>query len=114
MRGRATTTAWDAASCRAAEAQAGEEEGRQEGGPEDEPEEEVSGSGPMNYREAQEQSVSGVAVFGNPAMQDIIWPKHSPHPFAWVGKGYMPVDPARFCDRDGWSPLHVRCPDEQN
>jgi hypothetical protein len=63
----------------------------------------------MNYKDAQDQSVSGVAVFGNPAMQDVIWPKDSPHPFIWLvsgdKRGYIPWS-AKLASRDGWSPLH--------
>jgi hypothetical protein len=60
----------------------------------------------MKYQEAQDQSVSGVAVFGNEIMQDIIWPKDSPHPFMFMQDGYIPADPVKFAERDGWQPLH--------
>lgn len=63
----------------------------------------------MKYREAQDKSVSGVAVLGNEAMQDVIWPKDSPHPFGWIN-GYKPLDPVKFVDRDGWKPLHPAWP----
>lgn len=62
--------------------------------------------GGMKYQEAQDKSVSGVAVLGNEAMQDIIWPKDSPHPFGFSVDGYVPLDAAKFSERDGWKPLH--------
>lgn len=60
----------------------------------------------MTYLEAQEASVSGVAVYGNEVMQDIIWPKGSACPFGWVHNGYRSLDPEAFKNRDGWKPLH--------
>ncbi|MCE9555713.1 MAG: hypothetical protein K8T91_20375 [Planctomycetes bacterium] len=60
----------------------------------------------MKLEEAQAISVSGVAVRGNPIMQDIIWPQGSPFPFAWIGKGYVPQTEGRWADKDDWEPLH--------
>jgi hypothetical protein len=63
----------------------------------------------MTLEEAQELSVSGVAVLGNPAMQDVIWPKGAPAPFAWITNGYVEMkNPEVMRERDGWSPLHKR------
>lgn len=59
----------------------------------------------MKLEEAQELSVSGVAVLGNSVMQDIIWPKGSTHPFLWITDGYVPHDPKTMRQRE-WMPLH--------
>lgn len=61
----------------------------------------------MKYKEAQDLSISGVAVLGSRAMQDVIWPQCSDRPYLWVTNGYKPMDPETLRDRDGWSPLHV-------
>jgi len=61
----------------------------------------------MTLEEAWALSVSGVAVRGNPAMQDIVWPKDSPHPFAFVRDGYKPMpDKAELWRSGEWLPLH--------
>lgn len=61
----------------------------------------------MTLKEAQNASVSGVAVLGNHAMADIIWPKDSPHPFFWLTNGYLPKpDKAEWCRGKEWEPLH--------
>jgi len=62
----------------------------------------------MRYSEAQQKSVSGVAVWGNEVMEDVIWPKDSPHPFMFVQDGYVPIEPGNYLESDGWSPLHWR------
>lgn len=65
----------------------------------------------MKYREAQEKSVSGVAVLGNIALMDVIWPKNSPHPYMFLanqGKwGYVPIkEHGNMAKKDVWEPLH--------
>lgn len=62
----------------------------------------------MTYKEAQKQSPIGVAVLGNIAMKDIVWPKDEPTPYWWITKHYKPVSPdvmERFKASDEWEPL---------
>jgi hypothetical protein len=64
----------------------------------------------MKLQESQSLSVSGVAVRGNPVMQDVIWPKDSPHPFGFAG-GYVPIlNAPSLKDNDDWEPLHPPAP----
>jgi len=60
----------------------------------------------MKLLDAQEQSASGVAARGNPAMEDIVWPKGSVHGFFYFKDGYVPLPPDKFKDSDDWQPLH--------
>ena len=60
----------------------------------------------MRYQEAQQKSVSGVAVWGNEIMQDVIWPKDSAQPFMFMQDGYIPIEPGKYLDSEAWSPLH--------
>lgn len=63
----------------------------------------------MKYKEAQDLSVSGVAVFGNEVMQDVIWPKDSSIPFMWIKNGYKPMMASYYhINHDGWKPLHKK------
>jgi len=59
---------------------------------------------PLSVHAAQRYSKDGVAVFGNPAMRDVIWKKDDPKPLMWINKGYKEQDPARFRNRLGWVP----------
>jgi len=62
-----------------------------------------------SLEEAQKASVTGVAVFGNPAMQDVVWAAGSPTPFMWITNGYVAMNnPGEMHMRDGWRPLHPR------
>jgi len=58
----------------------------------------------LTVKEAQAYSQDGCAVFGNPAMKDVIWEKDCAYPKWWIGKGYRPADPEKFKDRIGWVP----------
>ena len=65
----------------------------------------------MKLQETQELSVSGVAVLGNTAMQDIIWPKDSSKPFAWIKDGYIEMNQTqadRWKNMDQWYPVHPK------
>jgi hypothetical protein len=63
----------------------------------------------MTLTEAQNESVSGVAALGNETMQDVIWPKGSPHAFRFLVTGYFPFPDGRLsADCDDWHPVHRR------
>lgn len=63
----------------------------------------------MRYEQAQAESVSGVAVYGNEATQDVIWPRQEQHPYFWVKNGYIPLEATeKYVDSDEWRPLHPR------
>jgi len=63
----------------------------------------------MTYEEAQNKSPIGVAIFGDTALKDIVWPKDLPKPYWWLGKGYSVVKSVvnleRFKTSDLWKPL---------
>jgi len=59
----------------------------------------------MQYIEAQNLSQYGIAVYGNIAMKDILWPKDSLFPYMWVTNGYLQLDTRRFELSDKWEPL---------
>lgn len=58
----------------------------------------------LTLKQAQDYSEDGIAILGNPAMRDLIWPKNADRPLMWVNKGYRPQDPDKFKDRIGWVP----------
>jgi len=58
----------------------------------------------LTLEEAWNYSENGIAIFGNPAMRDVIWEKGSPHPKWWINKGYRDTKPERFVNRIGWYP----------
>ena len=62
----------------------------------------------MTYKEAQEQSPCGVAVWGNFAMRDVVWPKGELTPYWFIKDGYVPVKlerVQRFVESDLWTPI---------
>lgn len=65
----------------------------------------------MNYLEAQNKSPIGVAVWGNYAMKDIVWPKDEPHPYIWITKNYKPCSLNRtnqLKNSDDWEPVEEK------
>jgi len=42
----------------------------------------------MKLETAQALSPIGVAVWGNPVMKDVVWPKNTPTPYLWIGYFY--------------------------
>jgi hypothetical protein len=61
----------------------------------------------MKYLEAQAASPHGMAQVG--VMNDLVWPKDSPHPFVWTNTKYMPWDKGRHGEHlkvsDEWIPV---------
>lgn len=62
----------------------------------------------LTLEQAQNFSEDGMAIFGNPAMKDIIWPRDALNPKMWINKGYKEItEPERierFRNRVGWVP----------
>lgn len=62
----------------------------------------------MKLNEAQQLSPCGVAVWGNFAMRDVVWPVNMPTPYGWIGGGYRPIKGdriERYRESDLWSPI---------
>lgn len=61
----------------------------------------------MKLKEAQDLSPLKVAVWGNVAMKDIIWPMDFSHPLLWVKNGYSLCTylKDKYIDSDLWEPL---------
>ena len=59
----------------------------------------------LTLQEAWDLSPCGVAVYGNPAMRDVIWVRGQPAPLRWVVDGYKSANVEPFRSRVGWSPI---------